>query len=125
MRAAADLRIARGHAHVDASLGWRVQELTAARERARLARSVRGMLRDLSPSRLPGASPVNRAALRPHTSQLIELADRLDDLERPVSATGVLAVRRVLTDPDGPLYGRYGTDIGGELRGTLDELELR
>ena len=127
MRAAADRRIARGYEDADPSLAWRAQELTSARERARLARSLRGVVEDLSPSRLPGASPLNRAALRPHTSLLAELADRLDDLERPVSASGVLAVRRVLTDPDGPLYARPddpgGHDVAGALSALLEGLE--
>lgn len=122
-RAAADLRIARGHADVDGSLAWRIRELTAAPERVRLARSVRGVVRDLSPTRLPGASPLNRVALRPHASLLVDLADRLDDIDRPIAATGILAVRRILADPDGPLYARRD-DPGNELQEVLDETEM-
>ena len=122
-RAAADLRIARGHADVDGSLAWRIRELTslpsASAWRARFA----ALSEDLSPTRLPGASPLNRVALRPHASLLVDLADRLDDIDRPIAATGILAVRRILTDPDGPLYARRD-DPGNELQEVLDETEM-
>ncbi len=95
------------------------------RERRELGRSVRGIVKALSPRRLPGASPLNRVALRPYCAQLIELADRLDDLERPVSTSGMRAVRRLLTDPDGVLYARQATcDIGRELARVTTHLEV-
>jgi hypothetical protein len=99
------------------------------RERLKLGRSVRGIVDALSPRRLPGASPLNRVALRPFRAELIALADRLDDLERPVSAFGVVGVRRLLTDPDGVLYARslpdeQPRDIGRELIAVLDGLEM-
>ena len=94
------------------------------RERLQLGRSVRGIVKALSPLRLPGASPLNRVALRPYCAQLIALADRLDDLDRPVSISGLHAVRRMLTDPDGVLYARpFAGDIGRELVAVLDRLE--
>ena len=95
------------------------------RERLGLGRSVRGIVKALSPRRLPGASPLNRVALRPYCAQLIALADRLDDLERPVSPTGMQAVRRLLTDPDGVLYARpFVGDIGRELAAMVRRLEV-
>ena len=100
------------------------------RERLKLGRSVRGIVDALSPRRLPGASPLNRVALRPYCAELIALADRLDDLERPVSAAGLIGVRQLLTAPDGVLYARPCADepphdIGRELVAVLDRLEVR
>jgi hypothetical protein len=124
--AAADAWIARGHD--GASYDWRVAELTSRRERRLLANSVRDIVPELSEHRLPGASPLNRVALRPYRSELIELADRLDDLDRPVSASGVLAVRRLLTEPGSALYARDwmdkpAPDPGRELAAVLASLE--
>jgi hypothetical protein len=128
--ATADHWIERGYDDpVDSPVAWRVQELTSARERVRLARSMRGVLKDLSAARLPGASPLNRVALRPYAPLLAALADRLASLEHPVRAPGVLAVRRLLTDPDGPLYARPSdapgneVDVGRALRATLRKLD--
>jgi len=126
--AAADAWLARGHD--GASYGWRVAELTSRRERRLLANSVRDIVPELSESRLPGASPLNRVALRPHRSELIELADRLDDLDRPVSATGILAVRHLLTEPGSALYARDrvdepAPDPGSELAAVRASLEVR
>jgi hypothetical protein len=105
-RREADAWIVRSERPLPGRLARRVDEPTCARGRRMLAHSLRGVVADLSPKRLPGAAPLDRPALRPHAYLLTVLADRLDDLERPVSAAGVLAVRRLLTDPDGPRYGR-------------------
>ena len=130
LRADADAWIDRGYEHHMASrYGWRIDELTSRRERRMLGCSVREIVPELSPRRLPGASPLNRVALRPYRSDLISLADRLDDLERPVSAAGMLAVRRLLTEPGSVLYHRplddeRPRDIGAELDAILDRLEV-
>jgi hypothetical protein len=65
---------------------------------------------------LPGSSPLNRAAARPHADLIEELAERLDDVDRPVSARGVLLTESLPTDGSSPLYAR---DRAGELRGAL------
>lgn len=127
-RERADHWIERGYDdRADSPVAWRVQELTSARERRRLSRSMRGVLKSLSGTWMPGASPVNRAALRPYATLLAAIADRLAEIEYPVSAVGVLGVRRMLADPDGPLYARTGepgtSDIGGALRAALRGLE--
>jgi len=126
--AAADAWLARGGG--ESSYAWRVAELTSRRERRLLAHSVRDIVPEISAGRLPGASPLNRAALRPYRSELIALADRLDDLDRPVSAAGVLAVRHLLTSPGSALYARdwmdeRAPDPGRELVAVLDSLEVR
>jgi hypothetical protein len=131
LRASADDWIARGCENPKASrYDWRIDELTSVRERRQLGRSVRGIVPALAAGRLPGASPLNRATLRPYRAELIALADRLDDLERPVSATGILAVWRLLTEPGSVLYTQpyfdeRRRDIGVELATTLDSLEVR
>ena len=126
---AADAWIARGYESRASRYGWRIEELTSQRERRLLGRSVRGIVPELTAGRLPGASPLNRPALRPFRSELIALADRLDDLGRPVSAAGILGVHRLLTEPGSVLYARPPfdagpRDIGAELGAILDGLEV-
>ena len=86
-------------------LATRAAELTSERERKVLVRSLHGVLRDLSGRTLPGASPLNRAGVRPYATQLAALALRLDDRSQPVSARGILLVHDLLTSADSPLYG--------------------
>jgi hypothetical protein len=119
LRKEADSWIAAGFAP---RFRWRVEELTSRRERRSLARSVRGVVADLSPRRLPGPVPVNRVALRPHVELLLALAERLADVDRPVTAAGIVEVRRLLTDPDGPLYTREPCDVERELARVLERL---
>jgi hypothetical protein len=90
---------------------WREQELTSARERRSLARSVLGIVDEINARCLPSAAPLNRAALRPYSPQLTELADRLADVGRPVSGCGILHLRDLLSDGGSPLY--YGGDPEG------------
>jgi len=102
----ADRRLAAAAGTVAPDLAWRAAELTSRHERKLLVRSLRSVVDELSRTYLPGASPLNRVALRPHVHELTVLADRLADLDRPVSPAGILAVQRLLTDPDGPFYAR-------------------
>lgn len=99
-----ELRLRATH-HVHADLvAWRADHLTSPRHRAVLARSVEQTVRDLSPSRLPGATPLNRAAVRPHADLLLLIAERLRDQDHEVTPRGVLLVQDLLTSPDSPLY---------------------
>jgi hypothetical protein len=91
-------------------LAWRVEELVATKHRLDLAHSLRSLVRDASPRYLAAASPVNRVAVRAETDALLALADRLSDLERPVSARGVVVIERLLVDSSGPLYDRERVD---------------
>ena len=131
LRSSADAWIEQGHDSLAGWYGWRISELTAPRERRLLARSLRGVVADLASPRLTSAAPLNRVALRPHTGLLLELAERLDALERPVSAAGILAVHRLLTRPDSPLYAPplfvAAVDADrprGAIRAVLDRLEV-
>ena len=121
-RRAADAWIARGYEGRAAWYAWRIAELTASRERRLLARSLRRVLSELSDSRIEPLSPLNRKELRPHQHLIDQLSRRLEDLDRPVSAAGILAVNQLLTNPSSALY-RRGRNVPASLRETIDRLE--
>jgi hypothetical protein len=118
------LRAADGHWHSSSAFAWRIAELTSERERRLLAHSLRGIVRDVEPDRLPGASPLNRVGLRAHVDLLTAIAGRLADLDQPVAPAGVLLVRDLLTDGGSPLYteGRIG-QLPSTVAGILAALE--
>jgi hypothetical protein len=133
-RREADAWIERGHGNRNAWYGWRIDELTSARERRRLARSARGVVADLSPRVLPGAAPLNRVAVRPYAAMLLALADRLEAQERPVRAPGILAARRLLQHYSSPLFtppafdevagdNLAGPDVGVTIQSVLNQLD--
>ncbi len=106
-----------GRPHVSSALvTWRSAELTSVSHRTALARAVARTERDLSPAKLPGASPLNRVAARPHADLFRRLADRLGALDRPVTPRAVLPIEDLLTSPDSPLYAR---ERAHELRASL------
>ena len=74
-----------------ALLGWRARELTSPRVRLTLARSLRGIERELGGSSLPGPVPLNRCALCLHAGLLRALHERLADATQPVSVRGMVA----------------------------------
>lgn len=83
-----------------------------------LAHSVREIVHELEGSPLPDDAPLNRAAARPHLNLLRALATRLEDLDRPVSQSGLLLVDELLTDGiDSPLYAR---DDAVDVRAALE-----
>jgi len=127
---AADEWIARGYEGRAVRYGWRIEELTSAREGRTLARLVQRIVAELSQPRQPSLSPLNGAALRPHRPLLVSLAGHLDDLDRQVSAAGMLALHRLLTEPGSALYARSGVDaaprdVAGEFTAILELLEVR
>lgn len=125
LRAAADADLARRD-RPPLRLSWRVEELVATKNRLDLAHSLRSLVRDARPSHLPSASPFNRMVVRAESEQLLAVAARLADLERPVAARGVVLLDRLLTDGSGPLYDRERVDeFGSTLDAILDALELR
>jgi hypothetical protein len=87
-------------------LAWRVQELTADEHRLEVARSVTALVHDADRKALPGASPVNRVAVRRARAALLALASHLADLDRPVAARGVLLAERLACDSRSPFYDR-------------------
>ncbi|MGN6430234.1 MAG: hypothetical protein ACTHNB_05800 [Gaiellaceae bacterium] len=108
LRRRADLELRREpRPHLLSTLAqWRARELTSDRYRLALTRSVARTVRDLSPMLLPGASPINRVAARPHAELFNHLAERLAALDRPVTPQAILEVEDLLTSPDSPLYAR-------------------
>ena len=87
-------------------LAWRVRELTCAEHRLSVSRDVTNVVHDADGTRLPGASPLNRAAVRSARPQLLALASRLADLESAVLPRGVLLAERLVADSKSPLYDR-------------------
>ena len=85
-------------------LAWRTQELVAEESRVELGRSLTDVVHAVDERLLPGASPLNRTAIRARRAQLLELAARVFDLPRPVAPRGILLVERLLYDGSGPLY---------------------
>jgi hypothetical protein len=102
---------------------WRAGELTSDRHRLSLARAVARVDRDLSPALLPGGSPLNRVAARPHAELFLRLADRLAAFDRPVHPQTVLQIEELLTSPDSPLYARErARDLRPSLLACLEAL---
>jgi hypothetical protein len=125
VRASADAELAR-RSLPPLRLAWRVEELVTTKNRLDLAHSIRSLVHDAQPKYLPSASPFNRLAVRAESDQLLAVAARLADLERPVAARGVVLVGRLLTDGSGPLYDReHADDFGPALDEILVTLEPR
>ena len=93
---------------------WRAAQLTSDRNRRMLARSLKRIVSELErPSLVRSAVPLNRRSLRPHLPLIRLLAARLAQLERSVTAQGVVLVEDLLTDGyAGPLYlGGHAEDL--------------
>ena len=99
-------------------LSWRAGELTSPRLRSTLAHSLRRIERETRGRTVPGAVPLNKRGLRSNLHLVRALQERLGDLDRPVSARGVLIVDRLLTEPGSPLYSPVPTEALAE---TLSE----
>ena len=106
---------------------WRGLELTSARKRLQLARSLEGVVDELrGPVRLPGASPLNRVDLQRHQQDLTALADRLAALDRPVTESGMRFAHELVADGGSPLYDRAAAgEIHAVLARVLSALEPR
>lgn len=102
----------------------RSKQLTSPRHRATLARSVTRTVKHLSPNRLPGATPLNRVAVRPHADLLFLIAEKLRAQDRPVAPRGVLLVEELLTSPNSPLYApEPPSELRQSLIACLDALD--
>lgn len=118
-RAEADYWIRHGF---DSRFPWRVDELTAPRERKLCARSLRGVLGELDGTKLPGAAPLRTSQLRPYITLLEAIEARLLD-DAPVAAVGMLAVNELLTSPGSCLFTEMD-DVDSSLHAVLDQLEV-
>jgi hypothetical protein len=118
LRRVADRLLLRGGATAATSplVAWRVLELTRDEHRRAVAREVMRLARELDAATLPGAVPLNRAAVRRRRPELEALAELLED-EPAVDARGVLLVEQLVTSPSSPLYDRSSADdVGAQLR---------
>src|SRR5438094_843502 len=84
-------------------LAWRIDELISEDNRVQLARHLTDIVHAADERLLPGASPVDRGAVRECRAQLLELAARVFDTQRPVAARGIVLLERMLER--GALYG--------------------
>lgn len=110
-------------AEVSEIVQWRTLELVAPATRQGLAREVEQTLRSLDPARLPSASPLRRGAARRQRALLLRLEERMLDGRRPVTARGVLLLRRLLREPRSPLYDDHAGDLSRAIARVLVELE--
>jgi hypothetical protein len=105
---------------------WRAEELTSPGERRLLARSLRAVVRELGFPGRRSTVPLNRRALRPHAEEIAALAERLDDLDRPISPAGILEVEELLTSPGSPLFlHESDADVSKTLAKIHRKLEAR
>jgi hypothetical protein len=100
-------------------LAWRIAELTSSQHRDELGRALTETIHAADERFLPSAKPLNRGAVRTCRAQLLELAARLFDSERPFSPRAVLLLERLLADGGGALYGSDSTQ---ELRLELEKI---
>lgn len=102
-------------------LAWRTAELVAADHRVALGRSIADTVRGADERLLPSASPIDRGAVRECRAELLELASRMFDFDRPVRPRGVIYVERLLER--GPLYEpTSGARLAAEIGRCLEEL---
>ena len=101
---------------------WRTLELVAPESREGLARELEQTLRRMDPGRLPSASPLRRGPVRRHQEQLRRLEERMLD-GRPVTARGVVLLRRLLRGPGSPLYDEHAGNQSRAFARVLMELE--
>lgn len=102
-------------------LAWRSAELVANDHRLDLARSLTDAVHGADERLLPAASPLDRGAVRACRPELLELASRICDLDRPVRPRGILYVERLLAR--GPLYAPTSGDrLRREVERCLAEL---
>ena len=98
---------------------WRVAELLSRRERKTLARSLRGLVRQVT-SRLPERNGlVVRSRVAPHIGLLLSIAQRLEDHATSVRPAGIIALHRVLCDAESPLYVNDADRSSGDLAAAL------
>jgi len=127
LRVLADRIILRAEPRSIASslVSWRMLELTSRRHRHVLAADAARLARELDGGTLPGAVPLNRAAVRPHRAELEALSAVLDGV-RPVRPLGILLAEELLSSPASPLFDRTAVDtLGARLRRVFVALDAR
>jgi len=100
-----------GEAAAGGLLAVRAWQLTSPRTRARIARTLSAAI-DEAQEPLPrrgAAVPVCRSAVDAARDELARAIARLRD-PRPVRPRGIVMLRRLLADGDGPLYAPSASD---------------
>ncbi len=110
-----------------AALSLRAHQLIGWTARRRLAREIRSLLaraeRPIHP--MHSSAPICRHKIVDARQALEELADRLAS-PGPVDARGVAQLKRLLREPDGPLFRRpRDDDLEPELEAVNDALVVR
>lgn len=82
---------------------WRTSELVSPASREELAHELEQTLRLADPAHLPSAAPLRRGVTRRNEDLLGMLEGRMLD-GRPVTARGMILLRRLLREPGSPLY---------------------
>ena len=82
---------------------WRTAELVSPASREELAHELEQTLRLADPAHLPSAAPLRRGVTRRNEDLLGMLEERMLD-GRPVTARGMILLRRLLREPGSPLY---------------------
>lgn len=104
-------------------LAARAEELTSHHTRSVLARGCRRLIAELGDPRCR-AYAVNRPAMRAHYGPLVQLAERLEDASRPVSAAGIVLAERLFADGAGVFYDHGRADeLGPALAAVLRALD--
>ena len=97
---------------IPAEHAWRAAELVSARERRVLARGLRNAVHGAKARSPITAALVAPRLVLPYEHAIEAIASRLDDLSKPVTPTGILAIHHLLTEPGSPLY--FGHDGLGD-----------
>jgi hypothetical protein len=106
-------------------LTWRAAELTSARNRSMLARSLRGLVQEVERPSFVTAVPLNRRGLRPQLPLVRSLAARIANVDRAVAPRGMVLVEELLTDGfTSPLYvGGRTEDVSRSIERCLVALD--
>jgi hypothetical protein len=126
-RAVADEWLLWGAVPRDSSplLAKRAAELTSERNRRVLAGRCRRFIAELGDPRCR-AYAINRGVMREHYRSLVDLAERLEDVSRPIPPAGVVLTERLLSDGAGPFYDAARADeLGPALAAALEALDPR
>ena len=116
------LRTATG-GFVAPSYAWRARQLTSARERRTLARTLRLLVREAFERPVGRRRPLPLPAVREHRDEVLLLARRLERVEEPVTPAGMLRVVELVTDGASPLWTTVQDDaLADAIATTLDLL---
>jgi hypothetical protein len=102
LRQQADAWLAEIRSPNQSVFAWRVEELTGP-ERKVVGRTLRAIAEEIMRPHRRGAPILNRLKLRSESKELFELAEALQNPERPASARAIARTRLLITDCGSPL----------------------